>query len=273
MERLLAFIEKNFHLILFLVLQMLCVLFLFKLNPYQQAAISNSAIKLTATVNGWSSNVKNYFHLTEGNVQLQRLVADTLLSQNPDYQLRYLGDTFELKDSNNQLLYKLIPAQVVYNSINKAENVFVINKGSRHGVDKGSGVVSSDGVAGIVVAVGQNFSTVMSVLNVNFKMVPMINGVEFFTDIIWDNQSPYSLRINKINKLENVSEGDVVRTGYSSLVFPPNIPIGKVVKTKTMEGSQYFDTEITTATNFRKLRYVFVVNNDYRKEVEALLNE
>lgn len=272
MQRLLAFIENNLHFILFLVLQVACGILLFKLNPYQQAYFTNSSTELTANVNALSTNIKNYFGLSKKNIELQELFVDSVVPYSPNHQLIFMSDTFVVKDSLKQALFSMLAAQVVYNSVNKADNVLVINKGSNNGIKKGSGVISATGIVGVVTAVGPNFSTVMSVLNTNFKVVPQINDQEFFTEMVWDNKSPYSLSINKINRLENVKVGDLVSTGRSSLIFPPNIPIGYVKSVQTIEGSQYFNTTITTATNFRNLHYVFVVNNNYTEEIESLLN-
>lgn len=271
MQRLLAFIENNLHLILFLVLQAVCGVLLYKLNPYQKAFISNSSSAVTANINAFSSNVQNYFNLGYSNKKLQQMFSDSFALRSRDYQLLLQNDTITIKDSLNKPLYSAVPAQVVYNSVHRTNNTLVINKGEAHGVTKGSGVISAEGVVGVVTDVGKNFSTVMSLLHTDFRIVPQINDQEFFTEILWDNSSPYTLSINKINKLEEIEVGDLVSTGRSSLIFPPNIAIGKISKLKTKEGSQYFDTEMTTTVNFRKLHYVFVIKNLYANEIMELI--
>ncbi len=273
MQRLLAFIENNLYFILFLVLQAVCAALLFKLNPYQQSVISNSATNVTARVNNFSTSVKNYFGLNQQNILLQNHFIDSLNDASPFMTMHYMADTFAISDSLGARLFDMVPAQVVYNSVNRADNVIVINKGSKDNLIKGSGVISAQGIVGVVTAVGENFSTVMSVLNTNFRVIPQINGQEFYTDVIWNNQDPYTLSIKKINRLENVKEGDLVSTGKSSLIFPPGIPIGYVKSVETISGSQYFNTQIVTATNFRDLHYVFVIKNNYAEEINELLED
>lgn len=201
------------------------------------------------------------------------LFADSVTKSDSRFNMTVFGDSLEIKDSLNQSLYTAIPAQVVYHSIHKAENVMVINRGKNHGVKRGSGVISAQGVAGIVVGVGPNFSTVMSMQHVDFHLIPQINNQEFFTELQWENKRPNVLSINKINKLEKIKEGDLVTTGTSSLIFPPDIPIGTIEKLESTANSQYFDTEISTATDFRTLRYVFVINHIHRAEIETLLED
>ncbi len=273
MQRLLAFIENNLHLILFLLLQTLSLILLLRLNPYQRAVFSNSATEVTARVNNASSSVANFIGLRKGNEELMQLFKDSLSKEDPRLNMRIFGDSIELKDSVNKLLFSVVPAQVVYHSIHKAENVMVINQGKNQGVKRGSGVISASGVAGIVVGVGPNFSTVMSMQNIDFHLIPQINGQEFFTELQWENEQPNTLSINKINKLEQIKEGDLVSTGTSSLIFPPDIPIGTIEHLQSQENSQYFNTKIRTATDFRNLRYVFVLNNEYKEEIEELLED
>ena len=47
MQRLIAFIEHNIHIMLFVILQMMCAVLLFFLNPYQQASFTHSAAVFT----------------------------------------------------------------------------------------------------------------------------------------------------------------------------------------------------------------------------------
>jgi rod shape-determining protein MreC len=136
------------------------------------------------------------------------------------------------------------------------------------------GVISSQGIAGVVLSSNQNYSSVMSLLNTNMKITPHINGQEYFTEMIWDNSKPNCLSINGINKLEQINLGDIVSSGNSSLLFPKGIPIGHVSKINNLPKSQYFELELEAATNFRDLEYVFViVNNEYSRLKDLLSND
>ena len=146
-------------------------------------------------------------------------------------------------------IFDAIPAHVVFNTAHKSNNVFIINKGLNHGVRKNMGVISSQGIAGIVLSSNQKFSAVMSLLNTNMKVTPHINGQEYFTEMIWDNTKLNRLTINGINKLEQINIDDEVSTGNSSLLFPKGIPIGHISKINIMPKSQYFEIELKTATN------------------------
>lgn len=273
MQRLFAFIQHNFHIMLFVVLQIICGFLIFSLNPYQQATFSKLALGITSSINKLSSNVYSYLDLKNQNSWLQDQISEQFRESYPQSFI-YLNDTFHIKDTTKRPLFDAIPAQVVFNTAFKVNNVFIINKGSNHGIKKNMGVISSQGVAGIILSSNENYSTAMSLLNSNMKIIPYINGQEYYTEILWDNTKINSLKINRINKLERVKIGDVVSTGNSSLLFPKGIPIGHVSKITNKPKSQFFELEVKTATNFRNLEYVFVIfNNEYSNLKKLLSND
>ena len=74
MQRLIAFIEHNIHIMLFVLLQAMCGVLLFSLNPYQQASFTHSAAFITDKSNELSSTVTDYFNLQQQNNLLQAQV-------------------------------------------------------------------------------------------------------------------------------------------------------------------------------------------------------
>lgn len=270
MQRLLAFIEHNLHLILFVVLQVVCGFLIFSLNAFQQAAFTHSANAVTSSVNEVVTNVTDYLDLRYQNKELQYQLA-TQFANSSSGNMVYLNDTFKVKDALNKPMFSMVPAQVIYNTVHRADNVFVINKGSLDGIKKNMGVISSQGLAGIVLKTSSKYSTVMSLLNTNMKVIPSIKGKEYFTELVWDNESPYYMKIMGLNKLEEIIEGDLITTGRSSLLFPSGIPIGTISKLKSKPNSQYFETRLKTSTDFRSLEYVFVIINQEKEAIEAIL--
>lgn len=272
MQRLLDFIEQNLFIILFAALQFVSVFLIFGMNHYQQAVFSNSMAAVTSQINELSSNVTDYIGLKGQNELLQEQVSDQFKNSNFG-QLLYLKDTFQVEDTLGRTLFDITPAQVVFNTAHKANNVFIINKGSDHGVGKNMGVISSQGLAGLVLESSRKYSAVMSLLNTKMTVIPNINGQEYYTKLIWDNIYPNSMGIKGINKLERIKVGDLIQTGKSSLLFPEGIPIGKVTSLEEIPNSQYFKTRIETSTNFRNLNYVYVIANKDVKVLESFLKE
>jgi rod shape-determining protein MreC len=272
MQQLLAFIEQRLHLIVFALLQVICGFLVFSLNSFQQASFTQAANAVTDAGNTMSSTVSDYFDLKYQNELLQNQIA-TQFQNSTIGTLLVSGDTIELKDTSRKSLYDVIPAQVVYNTTYKANNVFVINKGGNHGIHKNMGVISSEGLAGLVLKSTANYSTVMSLLNTNMTVIPNIHGMEYYTKLLWVNEAPNVMRISGINKLEDLKIGDEVKTGKSSMLFPSGISLGTITKLDKNPKSQYYETEIETATNFRSLEYVFVIINRDIDQMEALISD
>lgn len=272
MQRLLAFLEQNVHLIILILLQALSFYLIFGLNPAQQASFTQTLGSVTGSVNQTVTNITSYFDLKEQNQQLQNQAAQDF-SINQTYAYSYLSDTFEVKDSQYQTLFSLVPASVVFNTIHKAENVFIINKGENQGIIKNMGVLSPQGVAGVVVKVGKNYSTAMSLLNTNMKLIPNINNTDYFNELKYNESAVELLTIDGINKLEELKVGDIVRTGKTSMLFPSDVPIGEITRLKTKPSSQYYTIEVKPTTNFRSLNHVYVVVNKAKDELDNLMSD
>ena len=75
MQRLFAFIEHNFHIILFVILQTICGFLIFSLNPYQQATFSKASLGVTSSINKLSSDVYSYWDLKSQNIWLQNQIS------------------------------------------------------------------------------------------------------------------------------------------------------------------------------------------------------
>jgi rod shape-determining protein MreC len=54
---------------------------------------------------------------------------------------------------------------VVNNSVSHRQNYITINIGRNNGAYQGMGVISNDGVVGVIAATSPNYSTVISLLN------------------------------------------------------------------------------------------------------------
>lgn len=61
--------------------------------------------------------------------------------------------------------YRLVPAKVITNELNKMNNLLTIDCGAKDGVDVGMGVACGQGVVGVVYLVSDHYAVVMPVLN------------------------------------------------------------------------------------------------------------
>ena len=147
----------------------------------------------------------------------------------------------------------------------------MIDKGSGQGVKKDMGVISEQGVVGVVTEVSENYATIIPVLNRNFRLSARILRNNYFGIIEWDGRDPAQVRLREIPTHVKVMPGDTVVTSGYSAIFPPNLMIGMVKVVKPGEGN-FYDIIVSLSTNFRNIYHVNVISNFQRQERKELEN-
>ncbi len=67
-----------------------------------------------------------------------------------------------------------------------------------------------------------------------------------------------------------VNPGDTIITSGLSPVFPEGIPVGIVENSILKAGDSYYTIQVRLHTNFKRLKYVEVVQNAHQQELEEL---
>jgi rod shape-determining protein MreC len=155
---------------------------------------------------------------------------------------------------------------VINNSTNRKNNYLTLNIGSAQGVKEGDGVIASQGAVGIVRAVSDNFSSVMSCLHMNVRIPVVIKKYNEFSILQWDGKSEeYSHLSAPVPSHLNISKGDTVVTSGSA-IFPEGIMVGTIESFQKVVGNTFYDVTIKLSTDFSQLKYVTVVHNLLREE-------
>lgn len=187
-------------------------------------------------------------------------------------------DTAQKKDVIQQFNY--INAEVVSNSTSREDNYLTINRGSNHGIHAGMGVISPDGIVGIVKNVSPHFSQVLSILNSSrFQVSAMIKRNRFFGSLKWhsdderNTRNPSLLVLEGIPKHAEVMKGDTVITSGYSDIFPGELRIGRVTDIRIKNGNNFYTLTVQTWNDMTSIRYVYVVDNLMIKELNDLFRE
>ena len=276
MRNLWIFISKYSAFFLFILFFSLSIILIIKNNSFQRSSVLNSSNVFIGNLYSKVNNLKQYLQLNEDNLLLSKenaLLRKQLI--NAKYSNALI--TGEVRDSLQEQRYTFTEAKVINNSINLKNNVFTINRGRKHGIKKGMGVIGSTGVAGIVLNVSEHFATVQSFLNPNTRISASLNNSKSFGSLIWgeNNFNPQMARLKDIPNHVKVSDGEEVYTsGYS--LFPEGILLGRVVKTDTEGSDSFLDIIIKLEIDFSSLQYVYVVTDtmaDEQDELEELSKE
>ncbi|OQA90877.1 MAG: Cell shape-determining protein MreC precursor [Bacteroidetes bacterium ADurb.Bin234] len=269
MRNILNFIWKNHFFFLFLLLETVCLVIVIQNNDYQRAAFINKTSEFFASVNKRITNIYDYFNLAEINRQLSeenaRLRAQTITSFN-------LTDTntFAINDTLYKQEYTYIQAKVVNNSINRRKNFITLNKGSNHGIKKDMGVISPQGVVGIVADVSPNYTTVMSLLHIDSKISAQLKNTNHIGSLVWEGINYRKGKLNDMPTHVVLHVGDTLVTSGFSAIFPQGIDLGYVLDFSLRNGEMFYDVDIAFTVDFNNLAYVYVVNNLLKEERSKL---
>ncbi len=258
-------------LLLFLTLEVISISFISNESVFQQAKISGVVVKLRSVMDGFTSGVKYYFGLQNVN---DMLVKENLrlLKENERLKTRINPDEHLYVNSSLSVDYTYIPAKIIANSTNKMHNFIILNKGSSHGVKKDMGVISSVGVVGVVSAVSERYSYVISFLNINQSVSAKISTSGAFGPMVWEGRrSDYAL-LKEIPFHIDFMVGDTVVTSGFSTLFPPDIPLGTVRRSSVTKGS-YHEIQVKLFQNFNSLHYVNIVVNNNKDELDFIQRE
>lgn len=278
MRNFIFFIRRFFNLILFLTLEVMCILMIERTNTLQGNDIVSSANAISGLVYKKQNDVVYYFGLRRMNDSLQNENArlrqiieqyrsvDTL-SDSLVKTKTQIGDTAKHIVRYAEYVYRT--ARVINNSVNATDNFITINRGSRHGIGKNMAVLSGSGVVGRVEHVSANYSSILSVLSakqrVSARLKNIANGF-----VVWEGKNPRVLTMIDVPQQVEVKKGDSVFTNSYSLYFPPEVLIGTVIKTEPIKKNAMQHIYLKSSTDFANLQYVYVVENKMRQEKTQL---
>ena len=270
MRNLLEFLAKYNHWFVFLILEVVSMVLLFQYNSYQGSAWFSSANAVTGKLYEWDANVETFFSLTKVNQELTQRnayleqevqkLSDSLVSVTKDSSI-YHRDQFALLRN-----YRLIPAKVVANSVDKPGNLMTIDKGSADGIHKDMGVISGTGVVGIVYLVAEHYAIVIPVLNTKSNISCMIQNRGYFGYLRWKGGVSDLAYLEEVPRHAHFKLGDYVVTSGYSAVFPPGVRVGRILHVFNSADGLSYRVQLRLTTDFARLRDVCVIDDAAMKE-------
>ena len=260
-------------LVLFLILEGAGFVMLRKSSTLQGLWVSRMAHHFMAVVWGANQQVGHYFSLKKEN--------DRLAAENHELLVRLQASQKALSDLTGEQrarelqqsqAFSYLPASIVKISRNRQHNYFIIDKGSDDGVEQRSAIITSKGVVGIVDAVHRHYAYGLSFQNAEVSVSARLGSEGAMGPLVWDGHSADGALLKEIPLHFKFEKGDTVYTSGFSSVFPPDIPLGVTGDSRIVNGAMH-EIEVTLFQDFSSLRYVTVVENRGRQEMDLLENE
>ncbi len=266
MKNLLAFVTRYYHWLLFLLLEIASGVLLFQYNSYQGSVWFSSANVVAGKVYEFDAAVRSFLSLTRSN---EELTLRNFYLERQVSQLRrlYADVTHDSTITERQQMaflnqFQLIPAKVISNSLDKADNLITIDKGKANGIKKDMGVACGNGVVGVVYMVSDHYAVVIPVLNATSSRISCaIRGRNYFGYLQWYGGDPATAYIEDIPRHARFKRGEWVETSGYSAIFPPGILVGKIERIYNSVDGLSYRLKVRLSTDFGCLRDVFVIND------------
>ena len=272
MQQIINFIVKNKNGFTFLFLFVLSIILTINAHSYQKNKYINFANGVTGSFFTLKSSIDDYFELKKEN--------DILWSENE----RIRNELMHLKkrvDSNKKTQFtsqanthfNIIKSKIISNNYRKNYNYLLLNKGLKDSIKVDMGVISPNGIVGVVEGVSNNYARVIPLLNKDLSINAEIKKTNHFGSLQWQGNSPYYSSLLDIPRSANPQKGDTIVTGGNSLIFPKGISIGYIEKFQLNQNTGYYKIKVKLSNDFTSLSKAYVINNEHVKEAKKLLKK
>ncbi len=270
----LNFLLKYNYWFLFILLEIISLVLLFRFNSYQGSAFFTSSNRAVGWMYERKNDLTGYFHLRTAN--------DELVRQNVELQMQMEGLRMALKEMGTDSValermkadalagYDIVKARVINSSLIHADNYITLDKGEKDGIRSEMGVVGGEGVVGIVYLTSEHYSVVIPVLNSKSSISCKIRRSDYFGFLKWEGGSSRYAVVKDIPRHSLFSLGDTIVTSGHSTVFPAGIPVGTVENIADSHDGLSYRLQVKLFTDFGRLDNVRVISVKGKDEIHEL---
>ena len=220
--------------LVYLLLISLSILLLQRSSAYHRSLVANVSIFFSAQLSDLVNYFTSYSKLRETNKRLLKenhILLDQIL--------------FERKLPSDTLTYSSIPLQVIRNSFMNSYNYITIKGGKNIGVKNEMGLVTAQGIVGVVQFTQARYTQAISILNKDLKINAKLKNSNHFGSLTWPGDDPTKMKLFDVPKTATIKVGDTIQTGGMSTIFPPNLLIGSISNFVDDPSKSFYDIEIS----------------------------
>lgn len=243
-------------------------------SPVEQGA--SRALKPVRDLVGWVDDTtgakgENERLRTE-NAELRRRLADAEAASVENNELRSLVQLPRRAEFPND--YDPVSARVIARSPTVWFATITVDRGTSSGVQRDDVVVTGDGLVGRVDSVTSGSSVVRLITNpdsaVSVVVTPRRGGESKIGGVLKPRVGdPSDMLVDFIERGRLIREGWLVttagwRSGELESLFPPGIPVGRVIKADVSEQETYQRVHIEPFADVRSVEFVQVLTGGER---------
>lgn len=221
----------------------------------------------------WLFSLPDYFNdigeLNEENERLRNQLAETMAENN---RLRLVADEAEgladlLGMRSRYPEHPMIAAQVVAAVSNNWFDSFTIDRGSSDGIEHNMPVLAHGGLVGRVILAGNNYSRVVSFLNIDEASAVSVRSIRTGEHGIVRGDiglMPYGLaRMVYIDLGAQITVGDELVTSNLGNIYPAGLSVGTVQEVRTDPSGLFHYAVIAPSVDFTNIGVVQVITETF----------
>ena len=267
MQRIINALARNKNTVLFIFLLIISIYFLNSRSYFHQSKIAKLSLMISGNLNDFGSSIIRYSNLNKEN---KILIKENLILKSDIIKNKHKNKEIIKSKKDVYFPFSLISARIVKNNYNKKENFIIINKGEKDSVKNEMGVISSNGIVGIINKVSKNYSSIISIINSNIKINAKIKNTNYFGSIGWSGKKINLMTLEDIVSTAKISVGDTIISGGMSSYFPSNLEIGKIISLNKEQNQGYYSIEVELFNSPNQWEYVYIIKNRDITEIKKL---
>lgn len=267
MRNLLDFLSKYSFFFLFLILEVICFILIYNNNYYQRSRIISTTSGLSGNARAAFDDIASYLNLKKANQQLAD--ENAFLRSQQKIQVKSLDTLYRFTENAP---FNYISAKVISSTIQKRNNFFMLDKGREDGIKKDMGVITSDGIVGIIIDVSRHFSSGISVLHKDTRISGRIKKNRHLVNVSWNGVNYRMGTLEDIPTHVDLRRGDTILTSGNSHIFPEGIMIGTVDRVYGAE-QLFKKAKVVFSVDYNHLYYAYVIDNENYEELKQLSPE
>ena len=253
---------------IFILLEVAAIAMLHSSSVLQDIWLNRASHRVSGWLWGSGNRIAGYFQLDSRNKMLQeenaRLSEELRKYRELEKSEQYLSGARTLDDG-----FDYIFAHIVKMGTKSQRNYIIVDKGRLDGVGPDCGVITSEGVIGVIDAADDHLAYGRTLMNPSMHVSVRIGRDGVAGPLSWNGRSSRGAVVGGIPLGYKAEAGDTLWTSGYSAIFPAEIPVGTVVGSSTRSGASQ-DVQVELLQDFGALDYVTVVRNRNLSAIEAL---
>ncbi|MDY8136804.1 rod shape-determining protein MreC [Aquimarina sp. 2201CG5-10] len=268
MQQIINFLIRNKNFLLFLFLLFISLILTIQSHSYHKSKFISSTNFLTGGIYGWQNSISDYFGLKKENQRLQE-ENESLRNQLQLLQVDLSSDKY-IDTTTFTKPFTFIKALVHRNDYSKMDNYILINKGEKDSVFADMGVITDQGIVGIIENTSKNYSRVISILNSNSRINAGLKKSNQYGSLIWNGKDPNIVQLETIPRQALLKIGDTIITNGRSSIFPKGIGIGTILNYELDQSQSYYLIDVKLFNDMTDIGFVYAIKSNDTQEIKSL---